>query len=70
MQRVNSPRGPRSSTKPPGVGESMSTPCRVRSTSTYHRSAAGVSGGTRPSAGSITSDVCGAVRLASVQNRL
>ena len=70
MHRTKRPRGPRSSTNPPGVGASMSTPSRAAASSAYHCCATSVYTGTRPSGGSMTSDVCLVTRASSVQNRL
>ena len=57
MQRTANMPPPRSSTKPPGVGTWRDTPDRAAASAACRSAAAGVSGGTRPSGGSTTSDV-------------
>ena len=49
--------GPRSSTHPPGVGEWRLTPARASRCAACRAAASAAKAGTRPSGGSVTSDV-------------
>ena len=57
MQRTANMPEPRVSRNPPGVGSWRLTPARARISASSFACAVAFSGGTRPSGGSITSDV-------------